>query len=228
MGAFTEHRFQSMLDQESNEYEAEIGETKMQSHQELKQQQQIEIKLKKEQEALLKGLEMMEKDRARVEKEQHEAEQTIFAVKAQSEELTRTVNSLKDERKERANTLRDKEMKIESYKVKVNTLKKFKHVLDESLLKVTESMQPKDRRIAQLNEHLRELEGEFERQLTEQRNIEATIEQKSQQIDVLTNEGREIEDAIKEKDRVITRFTQDVYNLVVENTDVKSWPSEIR
>merc|ERR1719253_264273 len=112
----------------------------------------------KEQETLLRGLEMMEQDRARIEKEEQDAMTKIRELKEQAEELTRMLNSLKAERVEREATLGDKEQRIESYKVKFNTLKKFKHVLDKRLAEVTESLQPKEKLISQLNLHLQEME----------------------------------------------------------------------
>merc|ERR1712232_1453973 len=114
---------------------------------------------------------MMESDRTRIEKEQADASTAIRVLKEETEEHTRTMNSLNVERKERESTLADKELKIESYKVKVNTLKKFKHVLDKRLSEVTQSLQPKDEMIAQLNHHLQELESEFEVQLKDQRTL---------------------------------------------------------
>merc|ERR1711972_773773 len=123
----------------------------------------------------------MEQDRSRVEKEQQETAMQIKGLREQIEELRRTLSSLRVERKERESTLSDKEVKIESYKVKVNTLKKFKHILDKRLAEVTHSLQPKDSMIAQLNGNLRELETEFEKQLVDQRNMEGAIEQRKQQ-----------------------------------------------
>lgn len=226
--AFTQHRFEAMLDQESKEYDIEITEAKTVSHQDVVAQKLIEVKLRREQEALLKGLEMMEKDRERAEKDQHDAAGSIADVRLKCEELSRTVSSLREEKAERASTLADKEKKIDSYQVKVNKLKKFKHVLDQDLLEVTESLQPKDHMIAQLNDHLKELEVEFEKQLIDQRSIEAAIEQKKQQIDVHTSDAQRLREVIKDKDRIVARFREDVHGLVKGNEDLKKWPQEIR
>merc|ERR1711972_451619 len=103
----------------------------------------------------------MEQDRSRVEKEQQETAMQIKGLREQIEELRRTLSSLRVERKERESTLSDKELKIESYKVKVNTLKKFKHILDKRLAEVTHSLQPKEHLINELNSSLEELEVEF-------------------------------------------------------------------
>merc|ERR1712232_253975 len=125
-------------------------------------------------------------------------------------------------------TLGDKELKIESYKVKVNTLKKFKHILDKKLAEVTQSLQPKDRKIDQLNQHLKELEGEFEKQLVDQRSMEGTIEAKKQYAAILTTEGQKLKEMIKLKDRVITAYTTDLHGLVTSGMEERAWPQEIR
>jgi len=146
--------------------------------------------LKKEQETLLTGLDMMNNDRERIEKEHHESTMEIEKLKVQIEDLVRTENSLKSERKERESTLRDKELKIETYSIKVNTLKKFKHILDKRLAEVTQSLQPKDHMIDQLNANLKELEAEYEKQraaLTETMNaqIKAKIALEDEKADVI-------------------------------------------
>eukprot|EP00929_Paragymnodinium_shiwhaense_P070125 TRINITY_DN35496_c0_g1_i2.p1 TRINITY_DN35496_c0_g1~~TRINITY_DN35496_c0_g1_i2.p1 ORF type:complete len:1382 (-),score=399.94 TRINITY_DN35496_c0_g1_i2:118-4263(-) len=228
MIAFAQHRFDNMLEEEQMLHNIEITETKMRSDAELEKQKQVEARLRKEQNVLIEGLQMMEKDHERSEKEQHEAATTISALRSQSEELQRTVGSLKGERKERESALKEKESKIESYKAKVNTLKKFKHVLDKQLLEVTDSLQPKDHMIHQLNAHLAELESEFEKQLVDQRAIEAQIDKKMQHVAFLTNEGETLRTEVQDKDRIITGFTQDLHSLVTENKDYNSWPREIR
>merc|ERR1719161_162763 len=90
---------------------------------------------------------------------------TIKALSKETNELTRNVNAMKEERREREAILRERELQIGAFKVKVNTLKKFKHVLDFRLREVQDSLQPKDQMIEHLNEDLINLEAESEKQL---------------------------------------------------------------
>lgn len=226
--AFTQQRFDKMLDQEQNEHNLEIAETKMSRYEDLEKLRQTEIKLRREQEALLEGLNMMEKDRASSEKKHHEAVTNIGLLQTQKDELTRTVKSLHSEAKERESTLSDKEMKIDTYSAKVSKLKKFKHVLDSQLLDITDQLEPKNSMIGQLNEHLHELEGEFENQLAIQRSIEGQIDQHMQQIAFLRSEEKDLREEVSDKDRLITRFTEDLHSLVTKCHDVKTWPEGIR
>merc|ERR1719331_100179 len=171
----------------------------------------------------------MENDRDAVEKEQHESELQISALKASAEELTRTVKSLVTEKRERETTLEDKNSKIETYKGKVKELKKFRHVLNAELKEVTESLQPKDHMIGQLQNHLREFEAEFEKQLRDQRDKEDILAQRKQQINFLVSETKRISSKIAEKDRTIVRYTNDLHNLVTNPSLPKNeWPAEIR
>lgn len=153
---------------------------------------------------------------------------TKTGLKTQTEELERTVQSLENERRDRESTLVDKESKIESYQVKVSTLKKFKHVLDKRLKEVTHSLQPKDEMIQQLDKHLTELEKNFEQQLVDHREMESQIDQKKQHIDWLSSEEKKLQETIEEKDRTILRFTSDLNKLVTETPDMRIWPREIR
>jgi len=100
--------------------------------------------------------------------------------------------------------------------------------LDFRLREVTSSLQPKDHLIGQLNAQLKELEFEFERQLTEQRTVEGHLEQKDQKISHLTSEGQRLRNTIKARDRIIERFTTDLYSLVNNQKDIRLWPQEIR
>merc|ERR1719444_680169 len=105
---------------------------------------------------MLRGLDMMEKDRERAAKEQLETGTIVRNLTEEVEKLQKEVNALKQERRDREATLRDKELEIGAFKVKVNTLKKFKHVLDFRLREVTLSLQPKDETIADLGGKLKE------------------------------------------------------------------------
>eukprot|EP00747_Dinoflagellata_sp_TGD_P024616 gnl/TRDRNA2_/TRDRNA2_130676_c0_seq1.p1 gnl/TRDRNA2_/TRDRNA2_130676_c0~~gnl/TRDRNA2_/TRDRNA2_130676_c0_seq1.p1 ORF type:complete len:1115 (-),score=249.91 gnl/TRDRNA2_/TRDRNA2_130676_c0_seq1:22-3366(-) len=226
--AFSQHRFDGMLDVEGLEHDVEIADIKKDSLEELERRKRVEEKLKNDQDQILQGLDLMEKDRERAAKEQHELSMAIGNLQTQTEDTNRTVNSLKNERRERESTLHDKEAKIDSYKVKVNTLKKFKHVLDKRLREVTQLLEPKDTMIEQLRAHLRELEGEFEKQLTDQRAMEGVLDSKKQQIAFLTSENRELNEQVENCEKKIIRFRTDLHNLITENDDVRKWPAEIR
>jgi len=226
--AFTQHRFDAMLDQESLEHDLEVQDLQRRCQEDLEQQRLAEYKLKKEQDTLLRGLDMMERDRQRIMKEQQESEKNINILKAEAESMQRNVATIKAERKEREATLRDKELEVSAHKVKVNTLTKFKHVLDYRLREVTLSLQPKDQMIEQLNAHLLELETEFERQLEVQKQMENALELKKEQINVLSAEGDSLRETVKQQERTIHRFSADLHKLVTEEKNVRRWPGGIR
>merc|ERR1719484_81098 len=126
------------------EYDYEIAEMKRKSQEELEQQRMVEYKLKKEQDTLLRGLDKMEHDREQISKDMMESKVQIKKLTKETTDLERNVEALKGDRRDREATLRDRELQIGAYKVKVNTLKKFKHVLDFRLREVQESLQPKE------------------------------------------------------------------------------------
>jgi len=227
--AFTQHRFNVMLESEGRSHDQEVAEMKVHSYEELQERKRVEADLRREQETLLLGLDHMEKEREKIEKEQHEDGLDIAKMKGQVDELSRTVKNLSGEKRERESTLEEKNQKISEYKVKVNTLKKFRHVLDKELREVTETLQPKDLMIDQRNRHLHELEAEFEKQLVDQRNMEDAIDQKKQQIAFLASENERLKGTITEKDRLIGRFTDDLHGLITnQELDAREWPAEIR
>lgn len=220
--AFTQKRFDAMLDQEGMEQSLEISEIKKKNQEELEQQHLVEYKLKKDQDMLMRGLEMMEKDRDRIAMEQREASVNISSLRAEAETMKREVTLLKAERKEREATLRDKEMEIGAHKLKVQTLKKFKHVLDYRLREVTESLKPKEDMIAQLHLQLSALEEEFERQLEIQKQMEGVLETKSAQVLQLSAEAEKQKEILKQRQRTIFRYTADLLELASDQ-DVRNW-----
>merc|ERR1719161_1982576 len=153
---------------------------------------------------------------------------TIKALSKETNELTRNVNAMKEERREREAILRERELQIGAFKVKVNTLKKFKHVLDFRLREVTESLQPRDHQIERLNEDLISLEAEFENQLGRQHQMESTLKEKEAQIVELTAEGERLQETIKQRQRQIESFQADMYELVKEEQDLRMWPQCIK
>ncbi|CAE7559580.1 CFAP57 [Symbiodinium natans] len=220
--AFTQKRFDAMLDQEGMEQSLEISEIKKKNQEELEQQHLVEYKLKKDQDMLMRGLEMMEKDRDRIAMEQREASVSISNLRTEAETMKREVTLLKAERKEREVTLRDKEMEIGAHKLKVQTLKKFKHVLDYRLREVTESLKPKEDMIAQLHLQLSALEEEFERQLEIQKQMESALEAKSAQVAQLTAEAEKQKEILKQRERTIFRYSADLLELAADQ-DIRNW-----
>ncbi|CAJ1429043.1 unnamed protein product [Effrenium voratum] len=225
--AFVQHRFEEIREQTAQEHDAEAMRLKHSGWEALEQQKQVEEQLHREQENLLRGLEMQEKDREAVEEKQQEAASTLKSLREQAEELRRTLQSLHGEREDRAATLAEKEGRIEGYKSKERTLKRFKLLLDKKLAEVVESVQPKDQLIEKLNQDLGDLEGEFERQLSEQRSLDAQIGQRKQQAAILTQESQKLKDQLKELDAQIFRFKNDLHTLVTQK-ELKDWPKEIR
>merc|ERR1719421_1076200 len=67
--SFTTQRFDTMMEQEGEEHDHELNVLKANAKDDLEQQRAIEYMLKKEQDTLLRGLDMMEKDTERVAKE---------------------------------------------------------------------------------------------------------------------------------------------------------------
>jgi len=226
--AFSKHRFDTMLDQEGMEFDYEVAELKRKSQDELEQQRMVEYKLKKEQDTLLRGLDKMEHDREQISKDMMESKVQIKKLTKETTDLERNVEALKGDRRDREATLRDRELQIGAYKVKVNTLKKFKHVLDFRLREVQESLQPKEKMIERLNEDLINLEAEFEKQLAMQHQMESELVEKDEQITALLAEGDKLRETIKLRERRIQLFHTDLYKLVKEEQDVRSWPQCIR
>jgi hypothetical protein len=222
--AFSKHRFDTMLDQEGMEYDFEIAELKRQSQEELEQQRMVEYKLKKEQDTLLRGLDKMEHDRDQISKQQFETKMTIKALTKETGELGSNVDGMKGERREREATLRERELQIGAYKMKVNTLNKFKHVLDFRLREVAQSLQPKDQMIEHLNEDLMKLEAEFEMQLARQHQMVSVLQQKDARIKELQEEGEQLRGVINARQRRIDRFHSDLYDLVQKEQDIRCWP----
>eukprot|EP00930_Biecheleria_cincta_P038198 TRINITY_DN26248_c0_g2_i1.p1 TRINITY_DN26248_c0_g2~~TRINITY_DN26248_c0_g2_i1.p1 ORF type:complete len:1316 (+),score=276.63 TRINITY_DN26248_c0_g2_i1:26-3973(+) len=228
MLAFVQHRFEMLLHDSGVDHDLQVTKLRQTGRESLEEQKKVEVRLRLEQETLTRGLEMQEKDREQVEDQQEQVAVAVKSLREQAEELKRTLHSLRGEREDRELTVQDKERRIASYQVKEKALKKFKLVLDQRLQEVTQSLQPKDQLITQLEQDLAELEGEFERQLTDQRSLEGQIEQRKQQVALLTAEASELRYQVQEKDATIFRFMNDVNNLVTKQKDLKKWPQEIR
>ncbi|CAK0835985.1 unnamed protein product, partial [Prorocentrum cordatum] len=162
-----------MLEQDGAENEQELRDLDAQHRQEMEDRRADEYRLKKEQDMLLRGLDIKEKERERFLREQAESTDMHAQLRSEAESLQRDVGRLKVEQREREMSLKEKELDIGHYKSKVNTLNKFKMVLASKLREVELSLQPKDDKIEELTAQLRELEAEFENQLNSQKEMEA-------------------------------------------------------
>eukprot|EP00400_MALV-I_sp_L67-5_P001165 gene1165-930_t len=123
--SFNKKKYEGAVQQELAERELEIDNLHKQHHEELSASRQVSHQLKREQDSLLRGLDLMEKDKEKVHKEQAEASQIISDLRSKQDDLTRTVESMKREKKERESILKENQKKIAEYKSKVSTLKKF-------------------------------------------------------------------------------------------------------
>jgi len=216
-----------MLEAEGFEHDLEITDVMKTAGGELEAQKKNVHRIKKEHDTLLRGIDIMDRDRQRTAQEQREQAERETKLREKAEDLARSVVGLKHERQERESTLRDKEAKISAYKVKVNTLKKFKDVLDFRLREVTASLEPKDNLIGQLNAQLKELEAEFEMQLADDGALQAKLEQKDRQISNLTVEAQRLRSTIKAGESKLEHVTKDLDNLVNNQKDIRTWPKDI-
>merc|ERR1719145_482353 len=187
-----------------------------------------EYRLKKEQDMLLRGLDIKEKERERLVREQAESTDMHAQLRAETDSLQRDVGRLKVEQREREASLKERELDIGHYKSKVNTLNKFKMVLASKLREVELSLQPKDDKIEELTAQLRELEAEFENQLNTQKEMEASLKGKKEECDRLRVEGDRLREEASKKNRAIDRFHDALERLVCGEQDVRRWPAGIK
>merc|ERR1719456_873510 len=197
--AYLEHRYEAMLAMEENDHELEMDKRRIEFESEIKTQRQKETMMKKQEDSLLRGLDMCMKDKDKVAKEKAENAQEIARLTSQCDELKRQVSGLQKERKEQEKNSTQQEKRITDYKQKVSTLKKFKHVLDFRLREVSESLMPKERQIEQLKAQLQDTEAEFEKQLNTQQHLQQTMELRNQKIAQLQEEVKKQESSVKEK-----------------------------
>ncbi|CAK0848576.1 unnamed protein product, partial [Prorocentrum cordatum] len=226
--AFTQKRFDTMIDRQGLEHEQGINRVRLEHMKERDCQKGTETQLRTEHATLVRGLEFFERDFQRIEMEQSASRDEIRKLKEQSEELSKLHGKLSAERAERVTLLSEKERKIDSYKEKVSVLKKFKQHLDQKCNEAMELNQPKDAKIEQLNADLGELEAEFEVQLLEQRNLKDVIDAKKQHARHLTCELEKLRGEIRERDRTIASYSNDLHKLVSSGGDESTWPHEIR
>jgi len=224
---FAQHHYQAILFMTEQDHNEEVSLIHRSNVEEVAKHKSTVHQLKKEADALCRGLDLMEKDKDQISKAQVDSHRKIEKLEFEVQALKKTVEGLHVERKEREATLVEKEKKIGEYKVKVSTLKKFKNVLDHRLREVSDSLQPKDRQITRLKAQLVELEGEFEKTLADQRTLQANVEVKQQNIERLQGEVSKLADTVRARDRVAEQFRNDLMR-VVENPDLREWPGTIK
>ncbi|CAK0835986.1 unnamed protein product [Prorocentrum cordatum] len=217
-----------MLEQDGAENEQELRDLDAQHRQEMEDRRADEYRLKKEQDMLLRGLDIKEKERERFLREQAESTDMHAQLRSEAESLQRDVGRLKVEQREREMSLKEKELDIGHYKSKVNTLNKFKMVLASKLREVELSLQPKDDKIEELTAQLRELEAEFENQLNSQKEMEASLKGRKDECDRLRAEGVRLREEAQRKNRAIDRFHDALEKLVCGEQDVRRWPAGIK
>ncbi|KAF4665298.1 WD repeat domain 65 [Perkinsus chesapeaki] len=235
---YLKQRHETILEMEAKEREDEINQIVAEKDKSIQELTQSCSQYRKEQDALMKGLEAMEKEKVQLSHESLDAASIIQSLKVKVEEQSRRLDALKNENSDNVKSRQQKECEIRELRNKLEGLNQLKSVLEFRLKEMSESVGPKDKEIEELRNKLHDSQLEFERKratshniaylkIALQRRLETDLDHKSQLAAQHRNEVALLHEKIAAGESSLVDIMSEI-TTIVHNSSVKEWPNLIK
>jgi hypothetical protein len=144
-----------------------------------------------------------------------------------NDEQERQIQMLKNDIRDREQTIDNKEKRISELRMKAKELEKIKFVLDYKYKELKKEMEPKETQIVHMKEQIKEMDHELERDVRTNHALGQALNDKTHKIDNLNLEIKRQRAMVLEKERLVQLFVTDLEKLVTE-IDPSYWRDAIR
>jgi WD40 repeat protein len=131
-----------------------------------------------------------------------------------NKELLKEIQTLKNENKEREDTIVDKEKRIFELKKQNQELEKFKFVLDYKITTLTEQIKPSKDEIVKLKKDLKRMDKELEKSQDNNDKLNLTIKDLQLKIEGNKREIAQLNNQIKDAEVFKSRIRADIHEVV--------------
>lgn len=221
---------ETIKQQIEDDADMEIYELKTKHNQELKEERDLNVRLKGEASQAKKKLLASQKE---VEDTRHSLiglENELKKFKNQVMILERDIQDLKKEIGERDSTIEEKEKRIFQLKSKNQELEKFKFILDFKIKELKSQIEPRERTIMEQSEQISEMVAELEKLQKVILNLDLRISDMREKLTATTNEcarevakNRKMQDALKRMRVDIHNCSGLIQNIPLLIKTVKVW-----
>ncbi len=187
------------------------------SNNELQQSRSRVNQLKKEQETLVRGLNMLEKEKVNYSMQREEQERNMDNLLLQSKALEHEIEKLKREKRELEHLGKKKDKEIADLQQTIQKNERVRNQVETKLKFVNDQLIPKEEKIADLDTHLREAGKEFVGKMRFE-------QQRDKQVEALRitiqHQQTEIAHVSREKDdkvSYIAKFQMDLHRAIHES-----------
>merc|ERR1719199_1217624 len=213
----TKASYEEFVRQQDEDHEDEMLHVQQTHKKSLEEEQEAVLNLKSQAGVMRRRFDSFKVEKETLQSDLKLKEDELKGEKERNEEQERQIQMLKNDIRDREQTIDNKEKRISELRMKAKELEKIKFVLDYKYKELKKEMEPKETQIVHMKEQIKEMDHELGQALND----------KTHKIDNLNLEIKRQRAMVLEKERLVQLFVTDLEKLVTE-IDPSYWRDAIR
>jgi chromosome segregation ATPase len=225
--ANTKASYEEFVRQQDEDHEDEMLQVQHHHKKALEDEQEAVLNLKSQASMMRRRFDSFKVEKEALQSELKEKEEELKVCHEKGDEQERQIAMLKNDIRDREQTIDNKEKRISELRMKAKELEKIKFVLDYKYKELKKEMEPKETQIVHMKEQIKEMDEELERDVRTNHALGQALNDKTHKIDNLNLEIKRQRTMVLEKERLVQLFVTDLEKLVTE-IDPSYWRDAIR
>ena len=223
----TKASYEEFVRQQDEDHEDEMLHVQQTHKKSLEEEQEAVLNLKSQAGVMRRRFDSFKVEKETLQSDLKLKEDELKGEKERNEEQERQIQMLKNDIRDREQTIDNKEKRISELRMKAKELEKIKFVLDYKYKELKKEMEPKETQIGHMKEQIKEMDQELERDVRTNHALGQALNDKTHKIDNLNLELKRQRSLVLEKERLVQLFVTDLEKLVTE-IDPSYWRDAIR
>merc|ERR1719199_660328 len=225
--ANTKASYEEFVRQQDEDHEDEMLQVQHSHKKALEEEQDAVANLKSQAGVMRRRFDSFKVEKEALQAELRAKEDELKVSSERNDEQERQIQMLKNDIRDREQTIDNKEKRISELRMKAKELVKIKFVLDYKYKELKKEMEPKETQIVHMKEQIKEMDHELERDVRTNHALGQALNDKTHKIDNLNLEIKRQRALVLEKERLVQLFVTDLEKLVTE-IDPSYWRDAIR
>ena len=208
--ANTKAQYEEFVRQQDEDHEDEMLQVQHHHKKALEEEQEAVLNLKSQASMMRRRFDGFKAEKEGLQSELKGKENELKNANERNEEQERQILMLKNEIRDREQTIDNKEKRISELRLKAKELEKIKFVLDYKYKELKKEMEPKETQILHMKEQIKEMDHELERDVRTNHALGQALNDKTHKIDNLNLEIKRQRSMVLEKERLVQLFVTDL------------------
>jgi cilia- and flagella-associated protein 57 len=208
--ANTKAQYEEFVRQQDEDHEDEMLQVQHHHKKALEEEQEAVLNLKSQASMMRRRFDGFKAEKEGLQSELKGKENELKNANERNEEQERQILMLKNDIRDREQTIDNKEKRISELRLKAKELEKIKFVLDYKYKELKKEMEPKETQILHMKEQIKEMDHELERDVRTNHALGQALNDKTHKIDNLNLEIKRQRSMVLEKERLVQLFVTDL------------------